>query len=93
MECAPVRSIIPSLKLGDYLPVRAHKPCSISHILLYFLVCVSPSVHHHSIGRVVPCDFGLFLGIFSFILYEIAILRPSRFFRGIGGGEILIFSC
>ena len=24
MVCAPVRSIIPSLKLGDYLPVQAH---------------------------------------------------------------------
>ena len=26
MVCAPVRSIIPSLKLGDYLSVQAHKP-------------------------------------------------------------------
>ena len=25
MVCAPVRSIIPSLKLGDYLSVQAHK--------------------------------------------------------------------
>ena len=33
MVCAPVRSIIPSLKLGDYLSVQAHKPCSISHLL------------------------------------------------------------
>ena len=32
MDCAPVRSIIPSLKLGDYLSVQAHKPCSISHL-------------------------------------------------------------
>ena len=32
MVCAPVRSIIPSLKLGVYLSVQAHKPCSISHI-------------------------------------------------------------
>ena len=32
MVCAPVRSIIPSLKLGDYLSVQAHKPCSISHV-------------------------------------------------------------
>ena len=31
MVCAPVRSIIPSLKLGDYLSVQAHKPCSMSH--------------------------------------------------------------
>ena len=34
MVCAPVRSIIPSLKLGDYLSVQAHKPCSISHLIL-----------------------------------------------------------
>ena len=33
MVCAPVRSIIPSLKLGDYLSVQAHKPCSICHRL------------------------------------------------------------
>ena len=33
MVCAPVRSIIPSLKLGDYLSVQSHKPCSISHLL------------------------------------------------------------
>ena len=32
MVCAPVRSIIPSLKLGDYLSVQAHKPISISHL-------------------------------------------------------------
>ena len=32
MVCAPVRSIIPSLKLGDYLSVQAHNPCSISHL-------------------------------------------------------------
>ena len=32
MVCAPVRSIIHSLKLGDYLSVQAHKPCSIFHL-------------------------------------------------------------
>ena len=32
MVCATVRSIIPSLKLGAYLPVQAHKPCSISDL-------------------------------------------------------------
>ena len=37
MVCAPVRSIIPSPKLGDYLSVQAHKQCSISHLLLPFL--------------------------------------------------------
>ena len=33
MVWAPVRLIIPSLKLGDYLSVQAHKPCSISHLV------------------------------------------------------------
>ena len=33
MVYAPVRSITPELKLGDYLSVQAHKPCSISHLL------------------------------------------------------------
>ena len=32
MVCRAARSIIPSLKLGDYLSVQAHKPCSISHL-------------------------------------------------------------
>ena len=36
MVCAPVRSIIPSLKLGDYLSVQAHNPCSISHLYLSY---------------------------------------------------------
>ena len=37
MVCAPVRSIIPSLKLGDYLSVQAHKPCSISHLYIHLI--------------------------------------------------------
>ena len=37
MVCAPVRLIIPSLKLGDYLSVQAHNPCSISHLDLAWL--------------------------------------------------------
>ena len=37
MVCAPVLSIIPSLKLGDYLSIQAHTPCSISHLILPFL--------------------------------------------------------
>ena len=32
MVCAPVRSIIPELKLEDYLSIQVHKPCSTSHI-------------------------------------------------------------
>ena len=35
MVCVPVRSIIPSLKLGDYLSVQIHKPCSISFESFY----------------------------------------------------------
>ena len=31
MVYAPVRPIIPSLKLRVYLSVQAHKPCCISH--------------------------------------------------------------
>ena len=34
MVCAPVPSIIPSLKLGDYLSVQAHKPCCISQLFI-----------------------------------------------------------
>ena len=33
MVSVPVRSIIPELKLGDYLALQAHKPCSVSHLL------------------------------------------------------------
>ena len=36
MVCASVRSIIPLLKLGDYLSVQAHKPCSISQFIFIF---------------------------------------------------------
>ena len=42
MVCAPVRSIIPSLKLGDYLSVQALKPCSVS--LVY--IDIHPAIHH-----------------------------------------------
>ena len=44
MVCAPVRSIIPSLKLGDYLSVQAHNPCSISHLELAILLHL-PFIH------------------------------------------------
>ena len=43
MVCAPVRSVIPSLKLGDCLSVQAHKPCSISHIDLRIIICLRKS--------------------------------------------------
>ena len=41
MVYAPVWSVIPSLKLRDYMSIQAHKPCSISHVtsLHKFLVC------------------------------------------------------
>ena len=35
MVCTHVRSIIHSLKLGNYLSVQAHKPCSVSHVFLH----------------------------------------------------------
>ena len=37
MVGGPVRSLIPSLKLGDYLSVQVHKPCSISLLMFCFL--------------------------------------------------------
>ena len=46
MVRAPVRSIIPSLKLGDCLSVQAYKPCSISQMLSY---------HHTSSVCLVGC--------------------------------------
>ena len=60
MVCAPVRSIIPSLKLGDYLPVQAHNPCSISHrdnedtVKLQSLSTFShklPNLHHIKVSE------------------------------------------
>ena len=45
MVCAPVRSIIPSLKLGDYLSVQAHKPC------MLYLSLVPSRNHCFSMGR------------------------------------------
>ena len=44
MVCAPVRSLIPSLKLEDYLSVQAHKPCSIYHI--FTTVTWSEALYH-----------------------------------------------
>ena len=42
MVCAPVRSIIPSLKRGDYLSVQGHKSCSISHLSVHPFIHVGP---------------------------------------------------
>ena len=41
MVCPPVRSIIHSLKLVDYLPVQAYKPCSISKFKVYSQLSLS----------------------------------------------------
>ena len=49
MVCVPVRLIIPSLKLGDYLSAQAHKPCSISH--LFYLTYPYPSYHRVGMSR------------------------------------------
>ena len=46
MVCASVLSVIPSLKLGAYLSVQAHKPCSISHLLSMLPGRVAQSVGH-----------------------------------------------
>ena len=59
MVYAPVRSTIPSLKLGDYLSVQAHKPCSVSHFFalstsftkLYHTVCM---YLYESISQMLP---------------------------------------
>ena len=37
MVCAPIRSIIPSLKLGDYLSVQAHHALSLIYLFIYCL--------------------------------------------------------
>ena len=62
MVSAPIRSIIPSLKLGDYLSVQAHKPCSISHLdkeqrrtdrpKLFFILLRL----HRKINKLARCD-------------------------------------
>ena len=44
LVCAPVRLIIPSLKLGDYFSVQAHKPCSICHKLSFYIYIWSRSL-------------------------------------------------
>ena len=50
MACAPVRSMIPSLKLGDYLSVQAHNPCSISHKEHSDLRCKRELGAHRTLG-------------------------------------------
>ena len=55
MVCVPVRSIIPSLfKLGDYLSVQAHKPCSISHIITskYVQIIYKAALHKRDVINV-----------------------------------------
>ena len=49
MVCVPERSIIPSLKLGDYLSVQAHKPCYISHLNMFGLL------HRRTSSRACVC--------------------------------------
>ena len=45
MVCAPVRSIIHSLKLVDVLSIQAHKPCSILHIFSVFQSRAASDIH------------------------------------------------
>ena len=69
MVCAPVRSIIPELKLGDYLSVQAHKTCSISH--LYFAIPVGRELYVIEVekskdeGRLV--HLGNLIEVFAFL--------------------------
>ena len=57
MVCAPVRSIIPSLELGDYLSVQAHKPCSISHLLYAKTVWFLPKKYEEVCSAKAPLIF------------------------------------
>ena len=53
---APVRSIIPSLKLGDYLSVQTHKPCSISHLFYIIVIGLSFCDSHTISGVYIYCE-------------------------------------
>ena len=70
MVCAPVRSIIPSLKLGNYLSVQAHKPCSISHIYHMTSIYVIFSQHLlrlvYDVTSYVICIMTLWLLVHNF---------------------------
>ena len=72
MVCAPVRSIIPkfdnSLKLGDYLSVQAHKPCSISHIRAFLPDPILPLL---CIGRYLSELLSQLIVIITFRNYDI----------------------
>ena len=60
MDCAPVRSIISSLKLGDYLSVQAHNPCSISHFNMHLLVIkivITPQSNRFLFGILIGLRF------------------------------------
>ena len=73
MVCAPVLSVIPSLKLGGYLSVQVHKPCSISKARDYLSIqahkpCSISKAHGlslHSIQTQKPCSISPFLEIIS----------------------------
>ena len=71
MVCASVRSIIPSLKLGDYLFGQVHKPCSISHIVYeYHSNCMRNKISTND-------------DIYCFICAEPAINKPEKVSKGI----------
>ena len=98
MVCAPVRSIIPSLKLGDYLFVQAHKPYSISHIstMLTFrtyshLNCFYLHVGYHLWIKYIffkpKSLFGVFADLPLFYVHKlnVDITNVCEFRRAIGG--------
>ena len=82
MVCAPVRSIIPSRKLGDYLSVQAHKPCSICWMVWSMWTAVSYFCYKgNQLSRLLGCCWVTFkLGVNSkeeFTPLKAAILQPS----------------
>ena len=64
MVCAPVRSIIPSLKLGDYLSVQAHK-----HVKI---IMINMNSNPLTPASITLCLNGLRLSILSLSYFPIS---------------------
>ena len=82
MVCAPVWSIIPSLKLGDYLCIQVHKPCSVSHIrAARMLKCINTYSGDGNISLILFLTFSkLEAQIFFFLRVDLRFGGP--FFKG-----------
>ena len=82
MVCAPVRSLIPSLKLGNYLSVQAHKQAIAKARGLFLLQAhKSCSVSHNGTEMCFNCltisrKISL---IFLFQYLELRFNRPTRY--------------